>query len=213
MTNTNQSFMLDNSICEEMLKLVLHTWYFTGKPTNFSSLTSSAIVDKWRNTWFAKGASQKKVDAELSCFDVYIDLLQNYIPTTVEMMVAMIILFDQVPRNIFRGTAKAYSYDHIALTYAKQLVEKFETLPFCFKLTVVISLVHSENLSDHKIIKDNFDKIQRDPRCDPCIAKAIYEIARNHRERIELFGRIPERNKFLGRVTTPHEAVYMSAFS
>ncbi len=115
---------------------------------------------------------------------------------------AQIVLYDQITRNIFRGTARAYRYDPRARALVQPLLPpavEFDTLPFCYKLTCCICLVHSENLTDHALIADHLlPNIRRDARCDPSLLDTLLGVCANHRDRVQLFGRIPERNKYLG---------------
>lgn len=63
--------------------------------------------------------------------------------------IGLIILFDQIPRNIFRGKPKAWATDPLAQSLAKGLRSNKETyskLPLHFKLTLCICMLHSECL-------------------------------------------------------------------
>ena len=68
----------------------------------------------------------------------------------VDEAIALIILFDQIPRNVYRGIDKAYAYDHISLALARSLVPFSADLPLCMRLTLTICLFHSEDLPDHR---------------------------------------------------------------
>ena len=78
-------------------------------------------------------------------------------------------------------------------------------------LTIMICLVHSEKLVHHDIIQKLFDIIKERKEIFDDLKKTLLTILRNHRDRIELFGRYPERNKFLGRTSTEEEFVYLNA--
>jgi uncharacterized protein (DUF924 family) len=176
---------------------------------NFAELKSYDLVELWENKWFAKNEKQKKIDVSLLYFKDLIEKYETYEPKNLCEKMALIILYDQIVRNIFRNTNKAYQYDNIALNLAKSLLKNFETLPFCFKLTVVICMIHSENISDHKIINELMPIVKTDVKCDPKLYIALNGIYKNHNDRIKLFGRIPERNKFLGRISTQEEKVFL----
>jgi uncharacterized protein (DUF924 family) len=70
-------------------------------------------------------------------------------------------------------------------------------------------MIHSEDIMDHKIIKKLLPQIKSDPKCDPSLYVALIGIFKNHNERIQLFGRIPERNKYLGRTSTDEEKIFL----
>ena len=184
------------------LSKLLFFWYFETNNTttylkNFSNIKKYDLVELWINKWFAKNEQQQNIDKYLLIFEDLIDKYKTYEPTNLYEKMALIILFDQVPRNIFRHTSKAYEYDSIALKYAKSLLEEFETLFFCFKLTIIICMIHSEDIEDHEIIKKLLPQIKSDPKMDPKLYIALIGIFNNHNERINMFGRIPDRKSVL----------------
>ena len=64
---------------------------------------------------------------------------------------AMIILCDQLSRNIYRGMAGAFSFDHLSLKLSKYIVSKnalFNSYALFEKLFLVMPLMHSENIDD-----------------------------------------------------------------
>jgi len=119
---------------------------------------------------------------------------------------ALVILLDQFPRNMFRGTARAFASDAkarsvaaraIAMGHDRRVTEpgrQFFYLPF----------MHSETLPDQE-------------RCVRLISLKLPETgsdnldhARRHRAVIRRFGRFPYRNAALGRADTPGEAAFLA---
>jgi uncharacterized protein (DUF924 family) len=112
--------------------------------------------------------------------------------------VAGVILFDQFPRNMFRGAADAYSTDPLALGIAKEAVargldkelapdeRKFLYMPF----------MHSEKLDDQNRAVLLFTELGDEHQLG---------YAKHHRDIIERFGRFPHRNAILGRAPRPGE--------
>jgi uncharacterized protein (DUF924 family) len=187
-------------------------WYFSEcNKTNYKSLNSVDIYNQWINVWFAKGELQKNIDAYLTKYEPLIKKYTNYQPTNLIETIALIILYDQIPRNIFRKKPEAYLYDSISNYWTHQLLEKFDDLPLNIKLTLIICLVHSENIHDHDLIKEKMPLIKKDSKCDMSIYNALHIITINHKDRIELFNRIPERNKILGRINTDKELIYLNS--
>jgi uncharacterized protein (DUF924 family) len=119
---------------------------------------------------------------------------------------ALIILLDQFPRNMFRGQSQAFATDPQALVYAKHAVTNGfdrELLPIQRQF-IYLPFEHSENLTDqHQCIK-LFSTLQDYPEC---ISGVDY--AHRHFQVIERFGRFPHRNEILGRETTPEEAEFL----
>ena len=111
---------------------------------------------------------------------------------------AAVLLFDQFPRNIFRGHADAYSTDHMALAIAKGAVAKGfdKELEKVERKFLYMPFQHSENLDDQNEAVLLFTEIADDEQI---------KYAKHHREIIERFGRFPHRNAILGRPSRPDE--------
>ena len=111
---------------------------------------------------------------------------------------AAVILFDQFPRNMFRGHADQFATDHLALAIAKGAVDKSfdEQMRPQERGFLYMPFQHSENLADQKrsllLFTDLGDADQ-------------LNYARRHLEVIERFGRFPHRNTILGRAPRPDE--------
>jgi len=117
---------------------------------------------------------------------------------------ALMVLLDQFPRNMFRGTASAYSTDWRALRAAKHAIKlgHDRVTPEPERQFFYLPLMHSEGLPDQE-------------RCVRLIKLAMPETgngnmehARRHREVIRRFGRFPSRNRPLGRHDTEAERCY-----
>ena len=119
---------------------------------------------------------------------------------------ALIILLDQFPRNMFRGQPQAFATDPQALAYAKHAVTngfEQELLPIQRQF-IYLPFEHSENLADqHQCIK-LFSTLQDYPECVSGV-----DYAHRHLKVIERFGRFPHRNEILGRETTSEEAEFL----
>jgi uncharacterized protein (DUF924 family) len=111
---------------------------------------------------------------------------------------AAVILFDQFPRNMFRGHADQFATDPLALAVAKGAIAKDldEELSMIERRFLYMPLVHSENIDDQNRAVLLFTKIGDDEQLG---------YARKHRDIIERFGRFPHRNDVLGRAPRPEE--------
>lgn len=118
---------------------------------------------------------------------------------------ALCILLDQFPRNMFRGTPRAFATDGKALVAAKFAVSKgFDQVLSPHKRRFLyLPFEHSENLNDQRKCVDLFEKMKKD---DPL----GYDYALRHLKVIEQYGRFPHRNKILGRMNTPEEEDYLA---
>ncbi|MFA5592455.1 MAG: DUF924 family protein [Micavibrio sp.] len=118
---------------------------------------------------------------------------------------ALCILLDQFPRNMFRGTKDAFASDEKALAIAKNALEAgFDSaLDVSERRFLYLPYEHSEELEDQKRAVSLFAAIKdEDPQG--------YDYALRHLEVIEKYGRFPHRNKILGRVNTPAEEEYLA---
>jgi uncharacterized protein (DUF924 family) len=116
---------------------------------------------------------------------------------------ALILLLDQFPRNIFRGTPRAFATDPKALATAKETIAHgFDlALPPVRRSFVYLPFEHSESLDEQKESVRLFRKLAAE---HPAMAEYV-EYAEGHMEVIRRFGRFPQRNAVLGRTSTPEE--------
>ena len=111
---------------------------------------------------------------------------------------AAVILFDQLPRNMFRGHADQFATDHLALAVAKEAISNGfdEELQKDERKFLYMPFQHSENLDDQNRSLLLFSEIGDDEQI---------EYAKKHRDIIERFGRFPHRNAILGRAPRADE--------
>lgn len=121
---------------------------------------------------------------------------------------ALILLFDQFPQFMFRGTLRVFERLDDAVRLAHfSLLRGFDqmTLPERRKF-FYFPLLHSENFLDVELgVQKCF--LQRDQE------PIVYEQAVRAREIITMFGRYPERNTLLGRASTPEEISFLKEHS
>jgi len=115
---------------------------------------------------------------------------------------AAIIVLDQFPRNIFRGTAQAFGSDDQALRLARIVVEKGfdEGMTEHQRQFLYMPFMHSERLADQERGVDLFRRIGNEDGV---------RYAEEHRDIIARFGRFPHRNRVLGRQSTADERAFM----
>jgi uncharacterized protein (DUF924 family) len=111
---------------------------------------------------------------------------------------AAVILFDQFPRNMFRGHADQFATDHLALAIAGAAIEKGfdEQLAPKERAFLYIPFEHSEDLADQKRSMLLFAALGDED---------FLPFARKHHDIIERFGRFPHRNVILGRAPRAEE--------
>ena len=173
-----------------------------------NSLTPADIVSFWRaagyERWFKKDEafddeirSRFLSDYEDAAAGKYADWEK-----TAEGSLALLILLDQFPRNMFRGQARAFETDVMARAItAGALVRGFDSqVPADMRLFFYVPFEHSENIADQER------------------GVALYKAAGDaeglkwaeiHADIIRRFGRFPHRNTVLGRATTPQEQKFL----
>jgi len=117
---------------------------------------------------------------------------------------ALCLVLDQMPRNMFRGTPKAFETDKKALIISKYAIAKSldQVHSAQKKSFIYMPFMHSENLSDQRRAVELFEKTKEQNPMG-------YDYAQRHYKVIEEFSRFPHRNEILGRESTPDEQAYL----
>lgn len=173
-------------------------------------VTAKDVIDFWASAgpkcWFNGGGA---FDAK--CRDL---LLEPHMAAargelahwaeTAEGALALLLLLDQIPRNVFRGSAHAYATDPMARAVAAAAIQQGHDRQYDLELRSFFYLpyMHSEALADQQRCVALFADL-------PESASAPW--ATHHLEIIEQFGRFPHRNRLLGRHTTPAEQDWLDA--
>ncbi len=127
---------------------------------------------------------------------------------------ALIILLDQFPRNLYRGTASAFQHDSEALDLsARGLDARFlPNLSVVEKAFFLMPFEHSEDVTVQRRGVRLFEEIaeQAPPEWMSC-AQQFLDFTRSHLAMIHRFGRFPHRNVLLGRESTQAELEYLKS--
>jgi uncharacterized protein (DUF924 family) len=120
---------------------------------------------------------------------------------TAEGALALAIVLDQFPRNMFRGQARCYAADSQARAVAHRALKRGyeQDVPEAERGFFFLPFSHSEDMADQQ-------------RCVALYREAGDEnlkYAERHADIVRRFGRFPHRNAILGRATTPEEQAYL----
>ena len=125
---------------------------------------------------------------------------------------SLIILLDQFPRQIYRGTAQAFAYDPaaLALTLSGMQLAADGALNLVERLFFYMPLQHAESTEVQDEAVSAYKRLVTE---SPVELRSTFEksleYAEHHRDLIRQFGRFPHRNKILGRESTPEELAYL----
>jgi uncharacterized protein (DUF924 family) len=119
-----------------------------------------------------------------------------------EGTLALLILLDQFPRNMFRDNARAFATDPLARTVASAALARGfdQATDASMRQFFYLPFMHSE------LIADQDRSVQL---CAACGDTELEKFATEHRAIIAKFGRFPHRNRALGRETTPGELAFL----
>jgi uncharacterized protein (DUF924 family) len=117
---------------------------------------------------------------------------------------ALVIVLDQFPLNMFRGGPEAYATADAAVTVSRRAVAEGldRALTPEQRTFLYMPLMHSEDIADQDLAVDLFTAAG--------LADNL-RFARHHREIVRRFGRFPHRNRILGRQSTAEEEAYLAS--
>jgi len=178
----------------------------------FGELSDGKVSKARKKLWFSVSA-----DFDARCKDAfagaYADLPQFNWRHDENACLAYILLTDQLPRNIFRGTKKAFAWDQLAVKAAKDgIASGFDTrLNLDQRTFFYMPFEHSETRLNQYTAVGLFTSLR-----DQAPAERKSElgnslrVAQKHRDIILRFGRFPHRNNVLGRTSTEAELAFIS---
>ncbi len=178
---------------------VLGFWF--GRPDDLH-------YDRERSIWF-----EQDPDFDDACRARFLGLYEQAAAgafddwqDTPEGALALVLLLDQLPRNMFRGEARAFATDAKALAVAKKAIERGHDralVPVRRKF-LYMPFQHAENVADQRRSVALFETL-----ADTEAGRRSLDYARRHLEIIERFGRFPHRNAVLGRASTEEELAFL----
>ncbi len=177
----------------------------------FGQLQDNAqYYDERSRLWFAGDPTTDQAIKD-RFFTDYLQAAENKLAhwqETPRTALALILLYDQFPRNMFRGDPRAFATDHLAqaVTFHVLNTASDTQLQPIERTFVYMPLMHSEDL-DHQ--RRSVELFQHLARVQPYL-QGVVLYAVKHLEIIERFGRFPHRNAVLGRPSTPEEIDFLS---
>jgi len=129
-----------------------------------------------------------------------------------EGRLALIVALDQLPRNLYRGTARAFAHDPwtAALCMAAVLTGQDRELAPLQRMFLYMPLQHFEDLAGQEAGVALYTQAAEEHPDVPLYRDGFLRYARLHRDIVARFGRFPHRNAVLGRRDTADEAEYLA---
>ncbi|MFC5473405.1 DUF924 family protein [Paraherbaspirillum soli] len=126
-----------------------------------------------------------------------------------EGLSALILLTDQFSRNMYRGTARAFAFDALALAFCRLAIEREFDLAMrpIERVFMHMPLVHSESLADQQQAVQ-LARALTTPGQQNCFT-GFLDFAIQHHDIIARFGRYPHRNLILGRPSSAEELAFL----
>jgi uncharacterized protein (DUF924 family) len=178
--------------------------------TTAARATAQEVVGFWRDAgaqaWFNGGEAFDR-QCESRFLDAHLaaarrereDWLQD-----ADGALALLILLDQIPRNVFRGSGHAFATDGLAREYATRALAAGHDVAFepMLRAFFYLPFEHSEDIADQRRSVALFEALG---------AELYTKYAIEHLQTIERFGRFPHRNRALGRTSSAGEQAWLDA--
>lgn len=175
-----------------------------------SRVIATELVDFWRDAgmakWFRGGEAfdaecrTRWLDAHFAAgrreFDAWMEHADGAL--------ALVLLLDQIPRNVFRNSGHAFATDPLALHVARRAIDAgFDAqVDSSLRFFFYMPFEHSEAMADQDRAVELFTALGN---------ADLLGYANAHRDVIVRFGRFPHRNGALGRSNTPEEQAWLEA--
>jgi len=186
---------------------LLDTWFGP-------SLTDSSSIPNRMGWWFSAGDER---DQALK--DQFSDLVEccaqgrNYRwLDKPEGRLGLVLALDQLPRNLFRGTPRAFEYDSYTTALCLAAVQTGEDrkLSPIQRVFLYMPLQHFEDLQAQNAGVGLYQQLVAENHYGTDFGEGFLSFARLHRDIIARFGRFPHRNRVLSRESTPEEIEYLA---
>ena len=189
---------------------VLDFWF----GPDWEQLPPHQVAERQKKLWWSKNPD---IDAE--CRTRFAPLVQQAAANQLDdwtesprSMLALILLLDQMPRNIYRDTAQAFAHDELArhCSHLALAMGLDADLPPLARVFLYLPLEHAEDLDDQEYVVQLMGALAKAASAeDKATFDGYADYARRHHAVIARFGRFPHRNRILARESTPEEVDFL----
>ncbi len=190
---------------------VLTFWF----GADWQTLPAHQVAERQRALWWGKDPA---IDAD--CRNRFETLVQDAAANrladwsdTPHALLALVLLLDQMSRNIYRDTPQAFAFDELARQYTHLALAMGvdQELPAIARVFLYLPLEHSEDIDDQEYMLQLTRALAKSvDAADKATFDGYVDYARKHHVIIERFGRFPHRNRILGRASTPEESAFLT---
>lgn len=172
------------------------------------------VADQKAKLWWSKDTAvdhniaQRFEKSTLAAADGLLDSWKS----TPRGLLALTLLTDQFPRNMYRGMPASFAYDHFALQLCKQALEQGvdQLLRPIERVFFYLPLEHSEAIADQELAVHLMAQLASEvSAAQKSTFDGFHQFAIRHRDIIARFGRFPHRNEILGRTSTEEEIAFL----
>lgn len=179
-----------------------------------TDLDDAKVAEQQAKLWWSKDTAVDQLIIqrfEKSTSAVAYGSLNSW-KTTPRGLLALILLTDQFPRNMYRGTPASFAYDALALKLCGGALEQGVDLSLrpIERVFLYLPLEHSESIADQERAVQLFERLVNDvsPQQKNTF-DGFHQFAIRHRDIVNRFGRFPHRNEILGRTSTEEEIAFL----
>ncbi len=175
-----------------------------------AGIDAAAVVAFWRaagmGKWFGGGTAFDD-ECRMRLLDAHFAAARReceHWMDDAEGALALVLLLDQIPRNVFRGSGHAFATDPLARHYATRAIDAgFDAqVDPALRFFFYMPFEHDEGMAGQERALELFTALGD---------ANLLGYARAHRDVIARFGRFPHRNAALGRINTPEEQAWLDA--
>jgi Uncharacterized protein conserved in bacteria len=172
------------------------------------------VAERQKKLWWSKNP-----DIDTECRTRFAPLVQQAAANQLDdwtesprSMLALVLLLDQMPRNIYRDTAQAFAHDELArqCSHLALAMGLDADLPPLARVFLYLPLEHAEDLDDQEYVVQLMGALAKAASAeDKATFDGYADYARRHHAVIARFGRFPHRNRILARESTPEEIDFL----
>jgi uncharacterized protein (DUF924 family) len=192
----------------ETPEAIIDFWFGEPGPDN-------VVAKRQTSLWFKKQVSTDvliKERFERTLLSAAAGELDSWCDTALGRL-ALIIVLDQLPRNIYRDTPQAFAFDSLAREHCQAGLERHDdaALQAVRRLFFYLPLEHAEDCALQARSVALFRALAADVgEEDKMLFNGFLDYAQRHQMVVEQFGRFPHRNVILGRVSTAQELDFLT---